>query len=311
MFFDNMAIAAQQVGILYVIVAVGFLCDRLKIFTQTTAKLSNNLLFYVVTPTVIVHSFLSTEFSGEKAASLGIAFLGAVGTMTLGMFLGAPFFKKKGNDRSVYQFSLVYGNMGYMALPLAQAVLGSEGVFYCSAGVMAFNTVCFTHGVWLMSKREGQKGHFELKNILLNPGVISVLIGLPLFVTGVRLPELVTKPLEFIQVMNTPLAMIFFGTYIANTELKKMFIDKNIYLVSFLKLFIIPLTMFSIYNKLFGMSGTLLRACMISASVPSANNTVMFAAKYGHDTGTASKIVTLVSFLSIFTLPLMIAISSS
>lgn len=305
-----MAIAAQQVVILYIIVAVGFLADRLHFFTQTTAKLSNNLLFYIVTPTVIVHSFLSMEYSAEKAASLGIAFLCAVGTMALGALLGAPFFKKKGDDRAVYQFALVYGNMGYMALPLAQAVLGSEGVFYCSAGVMAFNTVCFTHGVWLMSRRKGEKVKFELKSIILNPGVISVFIGLPLFITGVHLPEMIVKPLDYIQSMNTPLAMIFFGTYIANTDLKKMFIDRDIYLVSLIKLLIAPLLMFGIY-KISGMSGTLLQACMISASVPSANNTVMFAAKYGHDTGTASKIVALVSFISIFTLPLMIAIASS
>ncbi len=306
MFLENMANAAMQVIILYILVAVGFIADRRKIFTQSTAKLSNNLLFYIVTPSVIITSFLSTEFSVQKAASLGIAFLGAAGTMLLGALMSAPFFKSKGADRPVYQFSSVYGNMGYMSLPLASAIIGSEGVFYCSAGVMAFNMVCFTHGVWLMSKKaDGKKTSFELKQIIRNPGVISVLIGLPLFIAGVKMPGVVLTPLKHIAGMNTPLAMIFFGTYIANTDIKKMFLDTGIYLVGVIKLILIPLIMLFTY-KLIGVSGTLLTACMISASAPSANNTVMFSAKYGHNTQTASKIVSLVSFISIFTIPFMI-----
>lgn len=310
MFLENMANAAQQVLILYILVAVGFIADRLKIFTESTAKLSNNLLFYFVTPAVILNSFLSMEFSVQKAASLGIAYLCAVGTMALGSLLTAWLFKNKGEDRSIYQFATIYGNMGYMALPLAGAMLGSEGVFYCSAGVMAFNTVCFTHGVWLMSKSaDGKKAKFELSRIIRNPGVISVLIGLPLFIAGVKVPSVLSAPLGYIAGMNTPLAMIFFGTYIANTDIKRMFLDRAIYIVGAIKLIAVPLTMFYIY-KLAGISGTLLTACMISASAPSANNTVMFSAKYGHDTQTASKIVALVSFMSIVTMPLMIVIAS-
>ena len=310
MFLENMANAAMQVIILYLLVAVGFIADRRKIFTESTAKLSNNLLFYIVTPAVIITSFLSTEFSVQKAASLGIAFLGAAGTMLLGALLSAPFFKRKGADRPVYQFASVYGNMGYMSLPLASAIIGSEGVFYCSEGVMAFNTVCFTHGVWLMSKRtDGQKVSFELKRIIRNPGVISVLIGLPLFIAGVKAPDIILTPLRHIAGMNTPLAMIFFGTYIANTDIKKMFLDGGIYVVGIIKLLLIPLIMLAVY-KLVGVSGTLLTACMISASAPSANNTVMFSAKYGHDTKTASKIVALVSFISIFTIPFMVVLAS-
>ena len=102
--------------------------------------------------------------------------------------------------------------------------------------------------------------------------------------------------------------MLFFGTYIANTDLKSMFKEKNNYLVILLKTIALPLIMFVIF-KLVGVSGALLTACMISASVPSANNTVMFSAKYGKDTGVASKVVSLCSLVSIFTMPVMIALS--
>ena len=308
MFFNNMMTAAQQVVILYLIVAVGFIADRLHIFGQDTAKRSNDLLFYVITPVVMVQSFINMEFSKETAKSFIIAFLCMIGTLTVGIFLALPFFNKSGKNGAIYKYAVSYGNMGYMALPLCQAMLGSEGVFYCSAGVVAFNILSFVHGIWLMKKGTKNDEGFKIKSIILNPGVLSVAVGLPLFVSGIELPEMIDGAVTHIANLNTPLAMIFLGTYIANSDLKAMFKQKQNYMVAFLKLLVLPFIMFCIY-KLLGISGTLITACMISASVPSATNTVMFAAKYGKDTGVASTVVAFCSLLSVLTIPVMIALS--
>ncbi len=308
MFLSNMATAAQQVLILYLIVAVGFAADKLKVFGQNTAKLSNDLLFYIITPCVIVQSFMNMNFDVKTVKSLGIAFLCMAGTLTMGMLISIPFFNKAGDKKAIFKYAVNYGNMGYMALPLCQAMLGNEGVFYCSAGVVAFNIFSFTHGIWVMTKSKGNTS-FDFKKLLFNPGVISVLIGMPLFVFDINLPQVFETAVGHVSNLNTPLAMLFFGTYIANTDLKKMFTFKENYLVAFLKLLVLPAIMLGIY-KLVGVSGTLLSACMISASVPSANNTVMFSAKYGKDTGIASQVVAFNSGLSVLTIPLMVALSN-
>ncbi len=307
MFLTNMTTAAQQVIILYLIVAVGFIADRLHVFGQDTAKKSNDLLFYVITPVVMVQSFMNMEFSKKTAGSFLIAFLCMWGTLCVGILLAKPFFNKGDKNSVIFKYSVSYGNMGYMALPLCQAMLGSEGVFYCSAGVVAFNILSFTHGIWLMTKGDG-KAKFELKRLVLNPGMISVLIGLPLFVFDVNMPQVIDSAVAHISNLNTPLAMLFLGTYIANTDLKSMFKEKNIYLSMALKLCALPLIMLTVF-KLCGVSGAILTACVISASVPSANNTVMFSAKYGKDTGLASKVVAFCSIVSVFTMPIMIALS--
>ncbi len=308
MFLSNMATAAQQVLILYLIVAVGFVADKLKVFKQSTAKLSNDVLFYIITPCVIVRSFMNMDFDVTTVKSLGIAFLCMAGTLTMGILISLPFFNKSGDNKAIFKYAVNYGNMGYMALPLCQAMLGNEGVFYCSAGVVAFNIFSFTHGIWVMTKSKG-KTSFDFKKLFFNPGVISVLIGLPLFIFDIDLPDVFDTAIGHISNLNTPLAMLFFGTYIANTDLKSMFKLKENYLVAFLKLLVLPAIMLGIY-KLAGISGTLLSACIISASVPSANNTVMFSAKYGKDTGVASQIVAFNSGLSVITIPLMVAIAN-
>ena len=72
-FISNVKIAAEQVGILYILVLVGFIADKTKIFTEKTAKACTDLLFYIVTPAVIINSFFSQSYSADSAKKLLIA----------------------------------------------------------------------------------------------------------------------------------------------------------------------------------------------------------------------------------------------
>lgn len=308
MFLENIKTAASQVGILYVMVLMGFICDKTGIFTEKTGKRCTDLLFYLITPAVIVNSFLTQNFSRESATrlliSIGCGFL----MHFIAIGINTPLFSKGNKDENcVYKYASIYGNVGYMTLPLTQALLGSEGVFYCSAVVMAFNVVTFTHGTFMMDKSATK---FEAKKLILNPGVISVLIGVPFFVSGIALPAVIAKPVSLVASMQTPFAMIVFGTFLANTKFSTLFKNKKIFLVGFSKLIVLPAVMYVIY-RLIGLSGNLLVALTISACAPSANNTVMFSAKFDKDTGLAAQTVAAVSFISVITIPVIIALVQS
>lgn len=305
LFLSNTQIAAKQVGILYILVLVGFAADKAKLYTEKTAKACTDLLFYIVTPCVIINSFFEQSFTAESGRnlliSIGCGFLIHIAAI----IISSPFFVKGDRDKNaIYKFGAIYGNVGYMVLPLTNAILGSEGVFYCSGVVMAFNVMAFTHGILIMDT-ESRK--FDFKKLVLNPGVIGVAIGLPFYLLNVNLPDIITSPVSFIDGMQTPLAMIIFGTYLANTDLLSVFRNKKIFVSAFIKLLLLPAVMYCLY-RLFGLGGTLLCAMMISSSAPSANNTVLFSAKYNKDTGLASQLVSVVSFLSIITMPLIIAL---
>ena len=307
-FLSNVWIATRQVLILYVMVAVGFLCDKTGLFTEKTARLTNNRLLYVITTAVIVKYFATTPFTPETAKQLLLASLCAVGTHVLGILLTLPLYRKGKPHDVIYKYACIYGNFGYMALPLAQALLGDEGVLYCSMGVLVFQVFCFTHGIHLMDKKE-EKTKFSIKKILLNPGVIGILLGLPFFVTGLKMPDFLLEPVSGIASMNTPLAMILLGTYMSNCGMKGLLSDKNNYFVTLIKNIVVPLIMLVILKTTGIVTGTLLVSTLIQASAPVANNTVMFSAQYGHDTGVATKTVTFSTFASVLTMPCIIALA--
>ena len=306
MFIQNLITAATNVAVLYIIVAVGYICDKLSIYTEETARKTVNFLLYFVASCTLVNSFIKIEATPETIGKFFTAFAVSAATHTIAILLNMLTFRNKSDEKNpVYKFACIYGNVAFMALPLAQAVLGDEGVLYCAGGAVVFNLFTFTHGVKLMGK-QGTK--LSVKKLLINPGVIAVVIGLPIFLSGLELPYIVTRPVEMLADLNTPVAMLVFGTYLSRTDLKTMLFDKKIYGVALMKLIVLPLICMGVYY-LFGLSGTLLTAVIITASVPSANNTFMFASVYGRDTATASKTVALVSFLSILTMPIIIAIT--
>ncbi len=312
MFLQNVLIASEQVAILYVLVAVGAICDKIGIYTEKIAKSCTDLLFYVITPAVIIQSFCTLEYNPETAKGLFVAMACGFILHIVSALISTVVFNKCNIDEGcIYKYSCAYGNCGYMALPLAGAVLGEEGVFYCSAVIVAFNVFSFTHGIYTITKgKGGEKVKFDFKKLFFNPGVISVVIGLPLFLLSVNLPDVISSPLNYVASLNTPVAMLIFGTYIANTNFKSIFKNWRIFAVALVKLIILPLLLMAGF-RLAGITGTLLAALLISAGAPTANNTVMFAAKYDRNIGLASQTVAVVSFISIITLPVMIALAQA
>ena len=305
-FFGYMLTAFWQVAMLAILIAVGFTADKVGIFRKPTAVACNNLLFYVITPMMIVNSFSNVELTAEN----GLGFLAAVGIAvlfhTVMSFVIRPLYRKAGEDRPIFCFGTMYGNVGYMGLPLAGAGAGDMGVFYCSAVVAVFNVFAFTHGVRLMNR---SKEPFRLKKLVINPGMLGIMIGLPLFLLDVTLPDVVATPVRQLGTMNTPLAMLMFGTYLAHTDLPEMFKRKENYQAAVLKLLVVPITAILLL-WLCGVRDELLLAAAVFTAAPTANNTVMFSAKYGRDTGTASKLCGFTTVLAILTMPVCIALAN-
>lgn len=306
-FFSNLQTVAIQVIILYLIAGVGFAADKTGIFKQADAKKLVDLIFNLILPFAVINSFLSMERTKEHVRGLIIAFVLALLTHLLGVLLSFITFKKRSKlEQGIYHYAITFSNAAFLALPLAHSVVGDEGVFYSSCYVAVFNIFAFTFGIYEIS---GKQAKIDLKAIILNPGSISVLIGIPLFLLQVKLPDFMLTTMTRIGACNSPMAMIVFGTFLANCKFKNIFIKKEAYIISFFRLLFIPIVMLFVF-KLCGVEGNMLIALTISASAPVATNTAMYASKYDNDTAMSSELVGQTSILSIITMPVIVALAS-
>ena len=290
----------SKVGVMLLLILVGYVVSKKGMLTDRGTSEVNTLLLQIVTPCLIVNSFLTSEDSlsaGELLLSVGTSAL-AIG---LSILLSRCFFRKEPEGRKkVLQFAAAFSNSGFMGLPLVEGIVGSKGVMYGSFFIVVFNIFCWTYGFRMMSG--GQK--MSLKVLLMNPGIIGLVFGLPIYFLDLHLPAVLSEPVGFLAALNTPLAMLVVGSYIAKVELHSFISDLAVYKSAALRLLVAP-GIFLGLLLLIRPEPNLFVTSVIQAACPAAANTVLFSVQYKRDSALASKTVAVSTVLSIITIPLL------
>ena len=304
---ENFITVGTQVLELFILIAVGYLCGKTKILNDKTAKSITDIVLYIVCPCVIIDNFIrpfEVEMLGKLLTTAAAALCIHAVSIVIAMLI---FHDKQPTRNRVYRFALIFSNCGYMSLPMQQAILGSDGVFFGAVYIVIFNVVMWTFGVWLSS---GDKKSLSAKKILLNPCIIGMAVGLVIFLTSLPVPEVIAKPITFLANLNTPLPMMIVGYYLSQTKIRDAFKDGKGFICVLFRLVVIPLLVFG-GMMLCGIRDTVLVTCVIAAAAPTAAATTMFAAKFDNDARLSVNLVTLSTLLSVVTMPLIVGFACS
>lgn len=305
MIFDYFLTVSEQVVVLFILIAVGFVCGKIGFMSESTAKNITDIVLYFVTPCVIINAY-QVDFDPEILINLGITALCAIGVHIVSIIIVTLVFRGKDeNKNAVLRFGTVFSNCGFMSLPLQQAIIGQEGVLYGAAFVGIFNIFLWTYGVICMS---GDKKGISPKSLLLNPGILGVVIALVFFLISFRLPNVIAKPVEYLASLNTPLPMFIIGFYLSNSKISAGLKDKNAWLSALVRLLIIPVICISIIYFI-GIRDNILITVAIAVSAPIAATTTMFATKFNRDIELSVNLVSLTTILSIVTMSCIVAIT--
>ena len=295
---------ATNVLTLFLLMGVGAVCAKTKLLSDGAVKALADLVLYIATPCVIIKSCIRAF---DPAMLWGFLTVAAVAAVTHGaLMLLARWVFRDGDEgrRRVLRCATVFSNAGYMAIPLQQAILGDEGVFYCAAYVIVFNVFLWTYGLKEMSG----EGRLSARKILLNPGVIGVAVGLTLFVFSVPVPTLLADGVGHLAALNTPVPMLIVGYYLAQTDLVAALKDGRGWLCIALRLLAAPLLALG-GLLLCGVRGAVLTSCMICIATPVATSCTMFATRFDRNPRLSVNLVSLSTLLSVITLPLMVALT--
>ena len=243
--FKDLLIVAGQVLTLFLMMGVGFFLARRGRLDDRGLSQMSCLLLYIVAPCVVVDALLKTENSPELARSILLCAAALLLTYAVNILLSAPLYPRAAPDtRDTLRFAMIYGNTGFMGLPLVEGVLGDEAVIFCTVALAVFNIVVWTHGAVLM----GGRASLSVKKAVLNPGVIGCIIGFFLFFTGLSLPSPAAAAVDYLADLNTPLAMVVIGGQMASADLPATFRRPALYAVRGQKI-LLKITKFSPSKK--------------------------------------------------------------
>ena len=301
---ESLLVVGGSVLTLFLLMSVGFLFGRMGLLSGDTLSQVSRILLYVVTPCILITSF-EVERTPKSQGQLLASLVAMAGIYVVYMVLSVLLFPREGEaHKGIMRFAAVYGNAGFMGLPLIQSIMGDEAMMVAVVGLAVFNVTSWTQGRVLM----GGWSELSLKKVALNPGILGFVIGAVLFFTGWRFPGPLDSAVGYLGSLNTPLAMVVIGGQMAQANLAQVFSTRKLYLVSAIKLIALPLITALVLLP-FHLDATIYIAAVILAGCPSAGATGLFAQGMGKDSTFGAQQVTLSTLLCVTTLPVMASLA--
>lgn len=288
----------QQVIIMFLLAGVGYVMFRTKKISQEGSRCLGNILIYLSLPCVIINGFL-VERTTAKLWGLLFSSLAAAIILAFSILISRLFFKKD----PIAHFASSFANPGFFGIPLILSCIGNDAVFYVAAFIAFLNMLQWTYGVSLLT---GEKASFKPKALLKAPFMIAIIIGLSFFLTGLPMPTILDKSMDFLAGLNTPLAMFTTGIYLAQTDLVKMLRNTRLYVLSAVRLLLIPAISLAVLSLLPADLSDMKMAILIASACPVGSNVAVYAQLHNSDYPYAVETVVISTMLSILTLPIIV-----
>jgi len=305
----------QQFFVLFAVIFTGYALRRFGVIDDAMNNGLNRFIVYFAYPCLIVLSIgrlklsngLLTDFILMLTLSLGFFAL-----YSLVSYVYAKFRKFPRNNANVVELAMSSPNNGFMGLPIALLFFGEKGLLLMIAHNAAMNIYFFTYGLILLRRNNLSGKKIELKvlikeavKLILNPNILSLILGLIICLNNIEMPVVITQYLGMIGNIATPMAMIFIGSTLTNCNFKNLFSNNIVIEASINKLILMPLItclilVFTPINNL------IIAIAILGAAFPSAATVSILAEQEGQDKDVASQILFLSTMFSMITLPVIL-----
>ncbi len=299
---------------MFVILIVGYILGKMNVIGATASKNFSKLIVTVGQPALIINSIISSRYSFENFTlslkSLGAAFIMHFIMAAIAFVLCMKI--KDSDERKITEFAMVFGNIGFLGIPLLGSLFGDKGRF-----AAAFFVVCFNILLWIIGLAIIARGRDDIKmtakKIFLNKGTIPTVIGyflflIPSFIPSFELPKIATMSVSYIAGLCTPISMLIIGALLARKKLSQIFTNGKVYYLCLFKLIAIPL-FFCILTKALGFSDFWVVFITVASAMPSASSTSMFAELYDTAPEYSAQCVGASTLFSIATMPLLVLLA--
>ena len=291
-------ISVEQVLILLLFIAAGYALGKAKLVNADHSKLLSVLCVYIISPANLFSNFskrFTVEYLSDKYPLL-IASASIVVVLALLSYPLARLFTKDPYQRGIYRYSIVMPNYGYVGYALAEGIFGGEMLLNVMLFAIPMSAYVFTVGYCdLTGRKVSLKRFINPPNIGLWVGAIWGLLQLPV-------PSVVGTVCTKASACLGPVSMLLTGIVISQYKLKDMFTNRNVYIMSVLRLLLIPCAVAGAM-VLMGANRTIITVALLILAMPCGMNTIVFPKLVGQDCRTGAGLACVTSILCCATIP--------
>ncbi len=296
----------NQMIYLFALILIGYVLSKTGILPKNTSKVLATLENNVLIPALVAGTFIR-YFTVEKLKMAGLLFGGSFAVFFV--ILPAAIFVPKllsrdRNIRNIYTYGLAFSNFGFMGNSVVMALFPEIFMEY----------LIFTLPLWMMiyvwgvpqlllPNPETETVKTRLKRFL-NPMLIAMIMGMMIGITGIELPKAFLSVVTTLGNCMSPVAMLLTGVTVASVPLKKLFTQPSVYVMTTIRLILIPLVFIGIF-VLWNPSNTLVICAICTLAMPLGLNTLVIPSAYGKDPTTAASMTVISHICSCLTIHLI------
>ena len=300
---DNIIFTGNVVAPVFLLVALGYFVKRINVINENFVDVTSKFVFSVSLPALIFINISTIDLS--SVIDLGQIFYIYAATLIsffIIWILSIPFIKDAKN-LSVFVQGAYRSNYAIVGLAIISKLFGTSALGKASI-ILAFILPLYNVlAVIILTVPFRKERKLNLKatlvEIILNPLIVAVIIGLPFSYFKIRIPDVINLTTEFLAELALPLALIGIGGSLNMQNIRKA---SGLAFTSFaIKIILIPviLTLGSYY---FGYRGLDLGIMFVLFSCPTAIVSFIMAEAMGANSKLAGNIVLISTVASVFTI---------
>lgn len=305
---EQFFIVLNQIGIFLILIIFGILAVKFGILDEHSLGSVSKLVMRMALPAYI---FINTA---EGATRQGLAESLLVIPLAIALYLMLfllsllleKVFHLKGNRGHVFRAIVMFGNVGFMGIPLVVELYPDTALLYISLFTILDQGLFWTYGVSLTKPVSEQKEKISLKNLknLLSPALVAIVGATVLVLLNIHLPKLLTTTLSKLGTASMPLSLLYIGGMLSMTDVRKVLRCGELYAEIGLKMLVLPIVFFLVM-KLCQVPADMAGTMTFLTGLPAINMVAMLSKNNGSDGDYAVCAVMMTTLACLVTLPLV------
>nr|WP_320145202.1 AEC family transporter [uncultured Anaeromusa sp.] len=311
---ESFYLVLTQLEIFTVMIIIGVIGIKTKVINENCLGYLSRLIMRLILPIMIFHKSINGATRNDILFSFVEVLSSAIfmfGVLFITGFLLKRVFSLHGNYGRIFHASTMFGNVGFIGIPLILGVLPERGMLYMALFTIVDQMLLWSVGFHLTLPKEKMAHNSLTANLknLANPAMIGILLAILFIIMEWKLPVTLNKALGAVGDMTTPLSLIYIGGTFCFCNVGRFLTKIEYYSIVVVKMIAVPLGVFSVL-RLFQVQPEIITFITLLAGMPSMTAIAMFARTNESDEECAVGAIMITTILCLVTLPLVAYLTS-
>ena len=264
----------------FVVAALGYVMGIRGVFDSVAASAINKLVFLLAVPALGFRLLINAPFEEFDWFLLIGLLLSELITYGLGFIVSRLIFKIELKESILLGLAAAFGNTLLFVLPITLALFGESSTLPIVA-IIAFDSILIFGGtIVIIEALSAESFSYSglCKDILSNPPLVSMLLGILFVIFSVDIPHGLNVFLNFVGNIAAPSSLFSLGIILSQTKLSEQITPALS--ISILKLLFYPILAWLILLEIFGFTLMQAKTSMMVAAAPCGTMAFVLALNY-------------------------------